>query len=117
MNAVAVGGGAGQINQGSSSVAIGVSAGNNTQQANCVAIGSQAGLGTISGQGANAIAIGSQAGVNSQTAGSICLNASGSALNPAAAGFFVNPIRQVPNAGVLTNTLYFNPATNEILRG
>jgi hypothetical protein len=45
------------------------------------------------------------------------LNASGLALNPAAAGFFVNPIRQVPIGGVGTNILYFNPATNEILRG
>ena len=79
-----------------------------------VALGKSAGQTT---QGANSIAIGLNAGVNSQAAGSICLNASGVALNPAQAGFFVNPIRQVPNAGVGTNILYFNPATNEILRG
>ena len=96
------------------SVALGKSAGQTTQGANAVAVGVNAGQTT---QGANSIAIGLNAGVNSQAAGSICLNASGVALNPAQAGFFVNPIRQVPNAGVGTNILYFNPATNEILRG
>jgi hypothetical protein len=96
------------------SVALGKSAGLTPQGANAVAVGVNAGQTT---QGANSIAIGLNAGVNSQAAGSICLNASGVALNPAQAGFFVNPIRQVPNAGVGTNILYFNPATNEILRG
>jgi sorbitol-specific phosphotransferase system component IIA len=96
------------------SVALGKSAGLTTQGANAVAVGVNAGQTT---QGANSIAIGFNAGVNSQIAGSICLNASGGALNPGAAGFFVNPIRQVPIGGVGTNILYFNPATNEILRG
>jgi hypothetical protein len=68
----------------------------------------------------NAIAIGNNAGVASQTAGSICLNASGVALNPSTAGCYIKPIR----AGVAgatfspalpANVIYYDPATFEML--
>lgn len=60
------------------------------------------------------------AGVASQTAGSICLNASGAALNPSTAGFYVKPIR-AGVAGVTfvpalpANVLYYDTTTFEIL--
>ena len=69
-----------------------------------------AGKGTTSGQGVNSIAIGNQAGVASQFAGSIALNASGVALNPAVAGLHINPIRNVTQ----TTVLGVNVATNEV---
>lgn len=120
-NSVAIGNACANNNQGANSVAIGNSAGNNTQGSACVAIGNMAGQGTTSGQGVNAIAIGKNAGVASQTAGSICLNASGVALNPSTAGCYINPIR----AGVAGSTfvpalpptaLYYDTTTFEILR-
>ena len=110
--AVAIGNGAGSNLQGTSAVAIGQNAGIH-QDSGAVAIGGNAGQGTVSRQGGNAIAIGLNAGVNSQIAGSICLNASGVALNPAAAGFFVRPIRGIP-LGIGANLLYYNPVTAEI---
>jgi hypothetical protein len=118
---VAIGLNAGQTTQGSLAVAIGSQAGNASQGANAIAIGFQAGQGTISGQGANAIAIGNNAGVASQTAGSICLNASGVAVNPNDVGLFIDPIR----AGALGSSftpalpptaLYYDNATFEFLR-
>jgi hypothetical protein len=111
---VAVGNNAGSGGQGSDAVSIGHLSGISNQGSFAVAIGSNAG-GT--NQGINSIAIGNLACQNSSVANSICLNASGVVLNPGQAGFFVNPIRQVPLGGVPTNVLYFNPATNEILRG
>ena len=131
-DAVAIGNAAGHTRQQAGAVAIGQNAGSNVQEAGAVAIGQNAGLsqgsgavaigqnagrGGISRQGDNSIAIGQNAGVGSQVNNSICLNASSGALNPAAAGFFVNPIRQGPTGGVGPNILYFNPTTNEILRG
>jgi hypothetical protein len=86
---------AAQTDQGASGVAIGVDAGNTSQGDSAVAIGNQAGETT---QGANAIAIGYKAGETSQTAGSIVLNASGVALNGAAAGFYVNPVRSTTSS-------------------
>ena len=97
---------------GIDAVAIGTLAGKNSQGTGAIAIGLSAGQGTTTGQGANAIAIGSQAGVASQTAGSICLNASGSALNPAQAGFFINPVRT--DATNTAQTCYYNATTKEI---
>ena len=105
-NAIAIGGLAGQSQtnasiaigfragetQGLYGIAVGLDAGKN-QLVDTIAIGRNAGQGTSTAQGANAIAIGLNAGVASQTAGSICLNASGVALNPAVAGCFINPIR------------------------
>jgi hypothetical protein len=70
----------------------------------------RAGEGAVSGQGANAIAIGNLAGQDSQVAGGICLNASGVAVNPVAAGFYVNPVAGRSATGrvdVLYNTTSF----------
>jgi len=105
-NCVAIGGLAGQSQtnasiaigfragetQGLYGIAVGLDAGKN-QLVDTIAIGRNAGQGTSTAQGSNSIAIGLNAGVASQTAGSICLNASGSALNPSVAGCFIDPIR------------------------
>jgi hypothetical protein len=112
-NAVAIGLSAGQNTQGVSAVSVGVNAGQTSQGSSAVAIGNNAGQGTTSGQGANAIAIGNNAGVASQTAGSICLNASGSALNPNQAGLFINPIRNLST--ISTYNLQYDPTTNEVV--
>ena len=96
-------------NQGSGAVAIGVDAGYATQGASAVALGNTAGK---TSQGANAIAIGNKAGETSQTAGSIVLNASGVALNGAAAGFYVDPVRNDNSTG---NVLTYNTTTREII--
>ena len=96
-------------NQGSGAVAIGVDAGYATQGASAVALGNTAGK---TSQGANAIAIGNKAGETSQTAGSIVINASGVALNSAAAGFYVDPVRNDNSTG---NVLTYNTTTREII--
>ena len=61
-------------------------------------------------QGANAVAIGNLAGQTNQTAGSIAINATGVAVNPAAAGLFVAPIRNVD----VTNVVGYNTGTSEV---
>jgi hypothetical protein len=122
-NAVAVGNVAGQTSQGQNAVAVGVNAGEGTvagggQGANAVAIGVFAGRGETSGQGASSIAIGNSAGRASQVANSICLNASGVALNPAVAGLHIDPVRNVTQTTVLGyNTTskeitYYTPSTS-----
>jgi hypothetical protein len=93
--------------QGAAGVAIGVDAGKTTQGANSVAIGNQAGETT---QGANAVAIGRLAGQTNQTAGSIVINAGGVALNGAAAGFYVDPIRSTNNG----RPLMYDTITKEL---
>jgi hypothetical protein len=76
----------------------------NVKANQAIAIGGGAGNTT---QGANAIAIGRLAGETNQGANSIVLNASGSALNGANAGFYVRPIRSfVQTSGVYS--LYYN---------
>jgi hypothetical protein len=80
--------------------------------ANAIAIGTGAGQGTTSGQGANSIAIGNLAGQGSQVAGSICINASGTALNPGFAGCFINPVRSLSVSGA--SVAYWNPSTKEL---
>ena len=112
--AVAVGQQAGQTSQGNSAVAMGYLSGASNQSTGGVAIGRNAAQGTVTGQGTNAIAIGSFAGQNSQVANSICLNASGSALNPANAGFYVDPIRAVFATNEMLS-LSYNGSTKEIL--
>jgi hypothetical protein len=107
--AVAVGFNAGNTNQGLYGVAIG-EAGFSNQGARAIAIGSLAGA---TNQGANAIAIGHNAGNVSQAANSIVLNASGSVLNGSAAGFYVNPIRELSGPQVL----YYNPTSKEVSWG
>lgn len=122
-NAVAIGYDAGFTSQGSSGVAIGYLSGNNTQEAGAVAIGyttaqitqrtGAVAIGWSAGQtnqGANAIAIGYRAGFTNQNASSIVLNASGVALEAAAAGFFVNPIRSSGNG----RPLMYDTATSEL---
>lgn len=116
---VALGKSAGSNNQQAGAVAIGTSAGQLNQQQGAIAIGYLAGQGIVSRQGANSIAIGTMAGADSQIASSICLNASGTVLNPGSAGFFVNPIRVgVPGSSFVpplpSGVLYFD--ANEILR-
>jgi hypothetical protein len=117
---IAIGINAGRTTQGSRAVAIGNTAGNLNQGNDAIAIGFQAGQGTTSGQGANSIAIGANTGVASQTAGSICLNASGVALNPNQVGCFINPIRAGALGSSFTpalppNALYYDTTTFEIL--
>jgi hypothetical protein len=129
-NAIAIGGGAGlsQTNagvaigfragqtQGLYGIAIGLDAGKN-QSADAVAIGRNAGQGTTTAQGANAIAIGNGAGSASQIASSICLNASGVALNPSVAGCFINPIRSIGGIASATTLepTFFNTTTKELV--
>ena len=102
----------------SSSISLGLTSGSTTQGSSCIAIGNQAGRGITTGQGNNAIAIGNQAGVNQQVAGSIILNASGSALDVAAnAGFYVNPVRSI---GAISTTadlqpIYYNTTSRELV--
>ena len=115
---------AGNANQSDYGIAVGAQAGQSAQQQYATAVGFQAGLsgqnreavaiGRNAGQfnqGTQAIAIGSYAGQTSQVAGSIILNASGSALNITQAGFFVRPIR-----GVATTTpvVVYNTTTREL---
>ena len=122
-NAVAIGYDAGFTAQGSAGIAIGYLSGNNTQESGAVAIGYTTGqitqrtgavaIGWSAGQtnqGANAIAIGYRAGFTNQNASSIVLNASGVALEAAAAGFFVNPIRSSGNG----RPLMYDTATSEL---
>jgi len=123
MNTVSIGGGAGDTNQGQSAIAIGYVSGNENQGANALAIGGNTAqsnqgtqavaLGFAAGQnnqGAYSVALGSFAG-NSQVANSIAINASGTTLNPANAGFYVNPVR---TATATSDLLYFDTTTKEI---
>jgi hypothetical protein len=93
--AVAFGRESGEINQGQYAVAVGPGAGYTGQGADAIAIGYNAGA---TSQGASAVAIGSLAGQTSQSANSIVINASGVALNGAAAGFYVNPVRSTTSS-------------------
>jgi hypothetical protein len=88
---VAIGYTTAQVTQGDSSVAIGWSAGQQNQ-------------------GDYAIAIGYRAGFINQNASSIVLNASGAALEAAAAGFFVNPVRSNADG----RPLIYNTTTSEL---
>jgi hypothetical protein len=108
--AVAIGFVAGTSNQGADAIAIGNGTAQASQGAGAIAIGSLAGS---TNQGANSIAIGYYAGPTTTFASSIILNASGSALNSSAAGFYVAPIREVTGP----QTVYYNPATYEVTWG
>ncbi len=107
---VAVGFSSADQDQGAYAVAIGDAAGNQFQGTYAVAIGTGAGQ---DHQGSNAVAIGRNAGRNYQSANSIVINASGSDQEAAAAGFFVNPVREVTGPQVL----YYNPTDKEITWG
>ncbi len=121
--AVAIGQSAGETSQGSSGIAIGYYAGKDTQDSGAVAIGytaaqitqGQAGvaIGWSAGQtnqGDYAIAIGYRAGFTNQNSSSIVINASGAALEAAAAGLYINPIRSSSNG----RPLMYDTATSEI---
>jgi hypothetical protein len=103
-SAVAVGAYAGGLSQGNYSIAIGDNAGYASQGANSIAIGDRAGQ---YAQGANSIAIGNN---TNSVANSIILNASGSSLSSNAAGFFVDPVRNMAS----TNVAMYNPTTGEL---
>ena len=114
-DSVAIGTYTGYTDQGVKSVAIGYNAGNYQQNQHSVAIGDQAGN---SGQGAGAIAIGVRAGKTNQASGSIALNADltlTGGLNPAYAGFYVNPIRYTETQdNTYDGLMFFNSNTKEI---
>lgn len=125
-SAISIGWGAGEVSQGQASVAIGYNAGTETQGQGAVAIGADASnqnqgdysiaIGNLAGgagQGANSIAIGKNAGNGTTTANSIILNATGSVLTSAAAGFYVDPIRELTGPQVL----YYDPSDKEITWG
>ena len=107
--AIAIGQAAGNTNQSSTGLGLGFRAAFSDQGTAAVAIGVDAGRYT---QGARAIAIGDRAGETNQPANSIILNASGSALDGAAAGFYVSPVRNVAGTG---NVLTYNTTTKEIV--
>jgi len=104
---IAIGYLSGHCAQGSSAIAIGRCAGFGCQQTNAVAIGYNAGQYS---QGACAVALGRNAGQTSQVANSIAINASGTALNPANAGFYVSPVRSAAGS----NVVVYNTTTNEL---
>lgn len=106
--AVAFGRESGEINQGQYAVAVGPGAGYTGQGADAIAIGYNAGA---TSQGASAVAIGSLAGQTSQSANSIVINASGVALNGAAAGFYVNPVRNQTGA---SGIVQYDSTTKEV---
>jgi len=108
-NAIAVGYNAGYTGQEAGAVAIGYTTAQTTQRTGAVAIGWSAGQ---TNQGANAIAIGYRAGFTNQNASSIVLNASGVALEAAAAGFFVNPLRFSSSSA---KALMYDAATSELI--
>ncbi len=107
-NSIALGYYAGKTTQGAGSIALGYTAAQVTQGSSAVAIGWSAGQ---TNQGANAIAIGFRAGFTNQNASSIVLNASGAALEAAAAGFFVNPIRSTSSS---SRPLMYDTSTSEL---
>lgn len=107
VSAVAIGSVAGLTNQGASAVGIGYGAGGNNQGISAVAIGAYAG--SIN-QGAYSIAIGDNAGLSNQPANSIVINASGSPVSNAAAGFYVNPVRNIASA----NVVMYDPTAGEL---
>ena len=108
--AVAIGFVAGTSNQGPGAIAIGDGTAQTNQGGGAIAIGTLAGS---TNQGASSIAIGYQAGATTTTANSIILNASGSTLDSAAAGFYVAPIREVTGPQVV----YYNPSNKEVTWG
>jgi hypothetical protein len=104
--AIALGSLSGQTSQGYAAVSIGYAAAQNSQDAGAIAIGQNAGRSNQntysvaigygaaqSNQGSYAIALGNLAGQANQNSFSIALNASTTQFAPAAAGFYVRPVR------------------------
>lgn len=122
--AVAIGDSAGNASQGSAGIAIGYYSGKDSQGAGAIGIGytaaqitqgtSAVAIGWSAGQtnqGAYSIAIGYRAGFTNQNSSSIVLNASGTALEAAAAGFFVNPVRPTANG----RPVMYDTVTSELV--
>jgi hypothetical protein len=115
---IAIGEAAGQthdIVDGSGNIAIGLEAGNTDQFTEAIAIGVQAGR---SSQGANAIAIGARAGFFNQSPSSIVINASGTELNAAVAGCFIDPVRELQTPADVADGLrpvLYNSTTHELV--
>ena len=109
---VSIGSNAGSTIQNNFAIAIGNSAGRSSQGSNAVAIGYGAGSNS---QGQNAIAIGYLAAQSTQNSNSIVLNASGSGLQAARAGFFVNPVRN--DESIAAGILHYNTTTSEFVYG
>ena len=76
-------------------------------QAQSVAIG----IGSGFQIGSDCVAIGANAGGN-PAGNSICLNATGSGLNPVHQGLYIDPVRN--QAPVSTDILYYNTTTKEV---
>jgi hypothetical protein len=106
-HAIAVGVNSGGQRQSEYAAAFGVEAGYRDQGRRSLALGYQAGA---FNQGDEAVAIGYRAGNDNQAANSIIINASGVALNGSAAGFYVNPIRNLNSGSILT----YDTTTKEI---
>ena len=128
---IALGGAAGETNQGSNAVAIGSQAGETTQGVNSVAIGRLAGY---DGQGVNAIAIGDQAGrltqgdyaiaignsagIALQGANSIAINATSSTLeNQTPNSFVLKPIRNIAGTTVMMYDAFSGEVTHTATPG
>jgi hypothetical protein len=109
-NTVAIGQACGNVAQSLSAVAIGTCAGEASQGTGSIAIGRFAGR---TNQGDISIAIGVLAGPLDQGDNSIILNATNTALNTSASGFYVAPV----NANTGTNVVFFNAGTNELTYG
>ena len=88
--AISIGYAAAQVSQDAGAIAIGQNAGRSNQNTYSVAIGYGA---AQSNQGSYAIALGNLAGQANQNSFSIALNASTTQFTPAAAGFYVRPVR------------------------
>ena len=114
ISAVAIGDAAAFPGQGGSAIAIGqLAGGTNPQGTGAIAIGAGAGRGIVLSQGPNAIAIGTNAGSTIANSNSIILNATGSDLPATAAGFFVDPIRNITHP----STLFYDTTNKEITYG
>jgi len=91
-NGIAIGRSAGYNNQSTNTIAIGTYSGQNSQKANSVALGYKAGH---DNQGQNSIAIGKQAGEINQHNNTIILNAQGSTFNSTSTdSVYIKPVRQ-----------------------
>jgi hypothetical protein len=116
-NAIAIGNGAATSSQGTSAIAIGTSAGVLMNQYS-IAIGYQIAVGTVDRLHDYSIAIGYQAARDGLLSNSIVLSASGSGLNPATQGVFVDSIRSNTTAGATpTNIIYYDSTTFELRYG
>jgi hypothetical protein len=111
-----IGYGAGENNNATGAVNVGYDAGHAGAGVGSVAVGQNAGAGNYPSiaLGKYAVALGALADANTGAANSICINASGVALDamlPSA--MYVKPIRQPASAA--SNLLTWNPTTSEVV--